>query len=425
MIKKNKNRSKRDGGGFERLPSGSEFYTSNPTEAPLNDDTGLSNSQRVRKTDRHQAILGGRREEKMDPREKLALLAILKVGVMILVLGITFFMLRKGIGLYEESVWLDHMDVIKQSPVLQEVVLVEDFDIQDQTSREKFAERVELWKKADRLVRSADTLLQRNIYDQAIEQCQDALRLNPTHRGALERLSRLYYTQENYVEAVNAYIRLLSIDPSKQDVQKCLIQSLDALGDDAAVKYMAEWYLDQNMFDVDIQRYLANALYSQENFKDAVLSYAKVLSQTPKDVLALENQAAAYMHLQQFEKALVVLNKLREIDYRNQRYYKQISICDAQLFQTQDTVKMLSRAAQLFGINSILGWIKSPQFDPIREDRVFQVFTTRIAGDKSREWIKAMAQDAEAAGSKKLDVGPQLEMPGAKDSSGELLSPKR
>ncbi len=301
MIKKNKNRSKRDGGGFECLPSGSEFYTSNPTEAPLNDETGLSNSQRVRKTDRHQA-LGGRREEKMDPREKLALLAILKLGIIILVLGITFFMLRKGISLYEESVWLDHMDVIKQSPVLQEVVLIEDFDIQDQTSREKFAERVELWKKADRLVRSADTLLQRNIYDQAIEQCQDALRINPTHRGALERLSRLYYIQENYVEAVNAYIRLLSIDPSRQDVQKCLIQSLDALGDDAAVKYMAEWYLDQNMFDVDIQRYLANALYSQENFKDAVLSYAKVLSQTPKDVLALERQAAAYMHLQQFEK---------------------------------------------------------------------------------------------------------------------------
>ncbi len=420
MSKKNKHpRHGRATGGFDRLSSNSDFYSASPGEQPLNDESGASDARRVRKTGRHLAV-EGRRLERMDPREKLALMAILKSAILLVLLLIGFFMLWKGIGLYEESIWLEHEAAPEKSPILQEVVALEEFDLQDQDARDQFGTRIERWKEADRLVRSADALLQRNIYDQAIEQCQDALRKNPLHRGALERLGTLYYAKANYVEAVNAYIRLLSGDPSEKKIQKRLIQSLDALNDHRAVKYMAEWYLDQNMSDTDVQRYLANALYAQEEFEAAVETYGRVLLGDPKDFKALESQAAAYMHLQQYEKALAALEKLRKYDHRNPDYYKKIVICHAQLRRGQETVQALGQAAHLFGDKIIIGWIQDPQLDPIRDDRSFQAFTDRVGGEKFRQWIEKMADSMEVE-EEKSDLRAQLEIPVADLKERELL----
>jgi tetratricopeptide (TPR) repeat protein len=424
-----KKRSKTDSAssskGFEHLsPSSTEFYAASPSEKPLFDKSGVSDSKQVRKTGRHQAVVG-RKQDKMDPREKMALMAILKSVIMILLLVIAFFMLRKGIGLYEESIWLDHAMNGEKSPVLQEVVLIEEFNIQEPDSREKFAERIEIWQEADRLVRSADALMQRNIYDQAIERCQDALRLDPAHTGALERLGELYYSKENFVEAVNAYIRLLSVDPSKADVQKQLIQSLDAFGDPEAVMYMAEWYLEQNTYDSDVQRYLANARYTNEEFTEAAEAYSRVLRESPKDIQALERQTSAYMLLGQYDKALIPLAKLRETNYRKQEYYKQIAVCNAQLQKSQATVQTLGRAAQLFGEKLVIGWVRDPQLDPVREDRGFLAFTERIGNTEFRKWNEKMVKDLESDGKSAADSRLKLELPTSDAMEPELLKPRQ
>jgi tetratricopeptide (TPR) repeat protein len=423
--KRSKTSSVRTSGGFDNLtPSNTEFYAGSPTEKPLFDKSGTSDSKQVRKTGRHQAA-GGRKQEKIDPREKMALMAILKSVIMILLLVIAFFMLRKGIGLYEESIWMNHAMDGEKSPVLQEVLLVEEFDIQEQKSREKFSERIEQWKEAERLVRSADALMQRNIYDQAIERCQDALRLDPAHTGALERLGRLYHAKENYVEAVNAYIRLLSVDPSNARIQKNLIQSLDAFGDPEAVTDMAKWYLEQNTYDADVQRYLANAHYTVEEFAEAAEAYARVLRESPKDIQALEKQVSAYMLLGQYDKALVPLAKLREGNYRNQEYYKKIAVCNAQLRRSQDTVQTLGRAAQLFGEKLVIGWVRDPQLDPVREDRGFLAFAERIGDTEFRKWNEKMVQDMETGGRDQMESKIKLELPTSDTMDAELLKPKQ
>lgn len=425
MKKKHKKyRVANPSGGFDHVSSSSEFYSSSPVEKPLSDASAPSDSHDVRKTGRHQAV-SGREKEIMDPREKMALMAILKSVVLILSLVIALFMLRKGISLYEESIWIDNATAAEKSPMMQEVELVGDFNIEDQNSREQFAKRIELWKEADRLVRSADVLLQRNIYDQAINQCQDALRRDPAHLGALERLGRLYYAKGSYVEAVNAYIRLLSVDPSQAKTQKRLIEALNAFGDYDAVRYMAEWYLDENTSDPDVQRYLARAHYAQEDFAGAAEAYGRLLRDSPKDLPAMQGQATAYMQLEQYEKALVPLEALRENDHRNPLYFKQIAICHAQLEQGQETVQTLLRAGQIFGQNMVLGLIQSPQFDPVREDRVFQAFVDRIGGKEFRTGIEELARKSAEKTEYKPGIEAQLEMPIQKPLDEEAIQLKK
>jgi hypothetical protein len=128
-------------GGFDHVSSSSEFYSSSPGERPLSDDKAPSDAYTVGKTGRHEAR-SGRGEAKMDPREKLALMAILKSVILILSLLIAFVLLWRGIKLYEESIWIENAEEAPVSPVLQAVELVADFNIEDQDAREQFARRI-------------------------------------------------------------------------------------------------------------------------------------------------------------------------------------------------------------------------------------------------------------------------------------------
>lgn len=395
---------------FDHLASDAEIYTTAPSEDPLFDHSRTSAGP-VHRTHRHQ----GASTEKMsgiDPRDKMAVIAILRLGFMILMLLIAFFLLWKGITIYEEKVWMDEVVAPEPSPVLQPLAVMESFDIRADESREQFARRIQQWKETDRLVRSADGLLLRNIYDQATEQCQKALRINPAHRGALERLGRLYYAKGDHVESVNAYIRLLSVDPSDRDVQKMLLQSLAAFGDYDAVLHMTEWYFEQNEYDSEIQRYLAQAKYATADFAGAAAAYERVQPDFPKDMGSMEQQADAYMQTEQFAEALVVLGRLKELNHRNQAYYRKIAICNAQLRHGQETVRVLSRAVYLFDEGIIMGWIQDPQLDPVRQDRTFQMFAERLAGGEFRRLLDQMAEGVEAKQRVRVDVGPMLGMPG-------------
>jgi tetratricopeptide (TPR) repeat protein len=379
-------------------------------EQPLTGDHAPTDAQVVRRTKRHQAV-STREKEKIDPREKMALIAILKLFILLLALMIAFFMLWKGIKLYEESIWIEQVESQESSPVLEEMEIVEQFDIEDPESREQFAARIDMWKEAERLVASADLLMQRRIYDQAILQCQEAIRFDPAHIGALERLGRLYYEKGRYVEAVNAYIRLLSVDPSRKETQKSLIRALDAYGDNQAVKYMAEWYLEDHFMDAEVQRYRARALFALEEFESAAEAYRRVLREMPNDVESLEQQVAAYMQVEKYQEAIRPLERLRELDYRNALYYRKLAACHAQLGQVQECVDMLIRATQLFDRPIVLTWLSDPLLDPVREEHPFQAFVDRIGGEDFRLGIEEMARRAAEQGQESEEDEPRLKIP--------------
>lgn len=421
-MKKKKHSNRRTGsGGFEHLASNSEFYAGAPSEKPLYEDKLTSDMNRVRKTARHQAV-SGKHKEGVDPREKMALLAILRAAIMVVMLGIAFFMLKKGIGIYEEKVWMDNQTVPETSPVMRNVALIKDYNIADQDN-ESFTQRIDVWKKTERLVRSVDDLLLRDNYDQAIERCQEALKLDPAHVGALQRLGLLYFKKGMYAESVNTYIRLLSVHPGSEDFQLALLKSLDAYGDPDATISVAQWYQEQNPYNEDVQRYMANAYFKQEKYDAAAVAYDRVLKDSPSNTEALENQSIAYMRLEQYDKALEPLGKLVEINYRDPSCYKRIAICNAQLGKGLETVQILGKSAHLFGQNTVMSWIQDPRMDPIRMDRTFQSFADRVGGEEFRRYLEKMAQAMEKKPEQQVE--PQLGLPETETLDTELLKPKK
>ncbi|QBG46176.1 tetratricopeptide repeat protein [Verrucomicrobia bacterium S94] len=398
----------------------SDFYSSaSPSEQPLYQERHETSMRHVRKTGRHQAVQGHRKEN-IDPREKMALLAILKAMILLVLLIIFFFVLWKGTGIYEESLLLKHQEQHETSPVMEEMTLAENVGIENQDSRKQFAERVEMWKEASRLVRSADPLVQRNNYDLAIERCQQALKINPVHMGALEHLGELYFEKGMYIEAANSYIRLLSMDPSRSELKVRLIRVLDARGDADAVVFLARWFLEENEYDEEVGRSLANALFMNEQFEDAIAAYERVLNSTPSDTASLEKTTDAYMYLERYEEALETLELLRVQNYRNQAYYQKMAVCHAQLGHAYETVQTLGKAAHLFGQSVVIGWVQDPRLDPVREDRQFQVFADRVGGEEFRKWLEKVARSMEA--DKNPTVAPQLSLPKQDGLKAEILT---
>lgn len=403
---------------FEGNSVPSDFYSANPAERPLNEDRGSAYGNHVRKTGRHQTAQG-RRKETADPREKMALLAILKTGVVAILLAIAFLLLWKGIAIYEENLFQKQQGLGENAPVLREVVQVEDIDFAGRDSHELFSERIDVWKETERLIRSADSLLLRDNVDLAIERCQEAVRLNPAHVGALERLGNLYARKELHAEAIEAYIQLLNVHPDRKEYKENLIALLDDHGDSDAVVFMAQWYLDQNTYNASVQRHLAHAYYVNEDFAAAADAYKRVLKDNPDDTEAMEQLVNAQMLLKEYDNALPVLENLRVWNYRDQRYYRLIAVCQAQLGQSHEVVQTLGKAAHLFGQNVVIGWIQDPMLDPVRQDRTFQAFAGRVGGEEFRKWLEQVAATMEKKDEK--EITPQILVPEREGIDSSLL----
>jgi tetratricopeptide (TPR) repeat protein len=225
----------------------------------------------------------------------------------------------------------------------------------------------------------------------------------------LEKLGELYFAKQMYPEAINTYIRLISMDPSSEDMKKRLITVLYVHEDAESVVAMAQWFRDSHGFDEDVHLYYANALFLLGEYTEAAAAYDRLQKGSPQDADILQSLALSYMNLEQYDKALVALEKLQTINYRDINCYKQMLVCHAQLGHGPEVVQILGKAAHLFGQNTAVSWIGDPQLDPVRQDPMFQTFADRVGGREYRMYLEKMAQAMEGEGDEGID--PQLEMP--------------
>ena len=416
-MKKKQSSKHYKSGNIDNLPESNDFYTGAPTERPLYQVRREADRMRVRKTGRHQAVRG-RRKEATDLREKMALVAILKAGILLMVLVICFFALWKGIGIYEEKLFDERQPAVEVSQVLTHLQGAASADAST-TAEVSFAERVEMWKKAERLVGTVDNLLLRGNVEQAIQRCNEALEVDPTHMETLKRLGSIYFDQGMYVEAINTYIRLLSVEPSDPGLQIELLKALNAYGDSEAMIAVALWYNEQNSFNTLVHHYLANAYFAQENYPEAIKAYERVLVDEPEDIESLNNLSIAYMQQEEYKKAVDTLDTLSIVDLRNPDCYKRMSFCYAQLGKEESVVQTLGKSAHLFGPNVVAQWIQDKKLDPVRMERSFQIFADSVVTEEYRKYLERMAKTMEQSDEPEID--PQLELPKNEIVEPELL----
>ncbi len=358
----------------------SDFYESGFPEKPLYESHEQESApSRLHAIDRRRKDKGAL----SNPRRDLAAVySIVRAVILALLVVAVFFMLRKGVALYEGEQELEGHRLQAMSPVLAEVQLVKDVDIGQESDIQAFFERqVNDWTEADRLVRAAQGHVRRNNPDQAIERCHDALRSSPANMDVLELLATLYEQKDMHVEAINAYIRLLSLDSSRKELQVSLINTLYRYGDFSSVIYVAGWYLEESGYDADVQFRLAEALFHDQQLIEALNAFERVLKDSPKNAQALISQIDIHMRLNRFAAALPLFDQLYDQLYRHPWFYKRLAICNAQAGRAAQAVQTLGKATSLLGRDRVMEWLKDPQLAVVHEEKIFQPFVRRLESE--------------------------------------------
>lgn len=126
------------------------------------------------------------------------------------------------------------------------------------------------------LMKRANTLAEKGLYDEAIEDLKQAMALCPSEARCSVQLANIYRAQNRIGPAIEAYNKALELDPMDSAVQEQLLQIL-----------------------IDIGRY-----------DEAISTSTKLLKAFPKNLYARDILGIAYVQQGRLDKAMEVTDEL-------------------------------------------------------------------------------------------------------------------
>jgi tetratricopeptide (TPR) repeat protein len=110
-----------------------------------------------------------------------------------------------------------------------------------------------------------------------------------------------------------------------------------------------------------------------------------VLAQNDEYFPALNKMAMAYLELGDYKKATDELTRMINMDKAESVTYYNLAVCYVRLQDPDAALNTLSHAADLYGRDFVLSWVKSNDFDSVRELEKFQAFIAALTEAPSPE----------------------------------------
>jgi len=183
-------------------------------------------------------------------RDLSALIYILRLLIICILILAGFFLLIKGVALYEERMSLEKKSQTLPVVMMETRIPTTQLDL-DNTSL-FFEKQCNEWQQEVQETRSIKELLKRDNYELALDKCNQMLIKNPANEVVLKLITDIYIGMGRYVEAINSTIRLLNIDNSNDHLKVKLIQSVFAHDDHVAVLQLTDWYYRNANFNPDV-----------------------------------------------------------------------------------------------------------------------------------------------------------------------------
>ena len=356
----------------------SDLYESTYQEKSLQDNELASSTQTVSRIDRKD-----RKKGFANPKRDLSsLFTILKMGILLIVILIGFFLVRAGIGIYSQQVQTDQMEILHQAPVMESIELIAEVAFEEEADKISFFEReIEKWEASRRYLRAAEQFVNSDNLILAIEKAQAALVENPASVQALGLLADLYEEQGMYVEAINAAIRLLALDSLTLDRQVKLLRLLYQFKDYESVIHLASYFGDRQGFQYEIEYLRAFSCVELERNEEAESIFLRLRKEKPDEIEIINALIQMKIKSYNCEEALGLLDQVYERRYREKQFYVDYAYCAAYLNQVDRCLEMLNKAINIFSVQAVLPSLYDPVYDELCEDSLFRLFVKRIAGE--------------------------------------------
>lgn len=159
------------------------------------------------------------------------------------------------------------------------------------------------------------TAFNQNEYDKCIQDCQKSLSHHPNNSEAYYMIGTSQQHQKKYTEAIASYTKALKINNNSAKFYAARAWIYNDLDDRKArladMKKAVEYAPENAEYQFHCGKFKQNV--SSEEFKTAGKNYSKAIELKPNYTEAYTERAAFYMTFQEFKKAIVDLNKAKEL----------------------------------------------------------------------------------------------------------------
>ncbi len=151
-------------------------------------------------------------------------------------------------------------------------------------------------------------------YPEAIADYEAALRLNPLHRQARERIAQIYVKQKSMGRAIDEFLVLSRQQPENVDMHVRLGMLYYETRDFERSLDEFRTALAGSPENTAIRYYLALVLEEMERFDDAVAEFRKIIIQEPKNVNAFLHLAIIYSKQKKDDEAIRMFEEVLAFD---------------------------------------------------------------------------------------------------------------
>ena len=352
------------------------FYNTSKDDALIESQEILSNNEKVSTIDKKRKDTNGFSNPK---RDVSALYLILRSIIFIIVLIIGAYFFNQGIAIYKEKINLEFKKQQTLSPILKEVKLIDSVNFENLVDKKSFFEKqVSKWKLSERNLIAAKDLDSRGNINEAIRLCHNSLNDNPANLDTLVFLINLYEREKSYIEAINTIFRVLSVENDKPELLEKLVSLLYQIEDFPSVLNVSEFYNVNYVFNYNVNLLRANSFNNIKDYKNAITLYKRLAIIEPNDLNPINAQINIHFLQNNFSEALPLLNSNYEKFHRDEKFYYNYALCNAELGDINKVCEILSKANKIFGPFKVKDWLSNPVYSKFGENRIFKIFNKRI-----------------------------------------------
>lgn len=239
---------------------------------------------------------------------------------------------------------------------------------------ERITAHVRDWNQTLLVLDEAHRLIAQKNFPRAEETLVQTLEANPNVVELQVALSQIFLEEKRYEEAKEMLIKVLERDPENSSARVSLVSILAAERNHAAALSVANWILKTDPYSMEAHQAAAAAYLYLDQPSLALPHLRKIIRLGEDNVSAENNLAVVYCRMGQFDKATELLEQLLTSERGNSITYYNLAVCHAQQRKAKEAIEVLGNAVSEFGEPFVMTWLKSRDFDPIRDHPLFTAF---------------------------------------------------
>lgn len=225
---------------------------------------------------------------------------------------------------------------------------------------------------------AADALAARGLAAEALDRLEREALAAPANLEIKAAQASLLMEQQRFAEASRLFAEIIEAQPRDPEPRRRFAEALLGLKRYAEAYDMARWYLDAVPGDLAGRKLAARICLDGGWHDQALVHLRSIADSRQEDVETRQLFALAYLRLGQYVKAVSQLNELARSQQPDPSTFYNLALAYARQSQAGETIRVLTRAVELFSAAQVLQWMADADFEPLHNDPLFRTFRAQL-----------------------------------------------